>query len=133
MSPTSGSPPSGVAIIRLEADVPLIEAAPLVGVRHLVGQNLMLRVLEIGEASSLEIDEPEQEHIVTVLSGQATLSQGDRHWTVGAESVALIRTGQGFTLSALDGALKCQIVSTPPNVDLVRHLLHLEHADHGFD
>ena len=92
----------------------------------------MLRVLEVGAAATLEIDEPDQEHIVTVLSGQVTVAQGDRSWAVAEDSVALIRTGHSFVLSASDAA-RCQIVSTPPNVGLVRHLLHLEHADHGFD
>ncbi len=28
---------------------------------------------------------------------------------------------------------RCLALSSPPDVDLVRELMHLDHADHGFD
>jgi quercetin dioxygenase-like cupin family protein len=133
MSALAESGSGGVSIVRLSADVPLIQSVPGVRVQHLVGQSLMLRVLEVDRASSISIAEPDGEHVVIVVEGQVTLAHDARSWTVDEGAVALVRAGRAFTVSALDGAARCQIMSTPPNVELIRHLLHLEHVDHGFD
>ncbi|WP_426247571.1 hypothetical protein [Nocardioides sp. LHG3406-4] len=132
MSPSEGSS-GGVSIVRLDEDVPQIDVGPGVEVRHLVGQELMFRVVELAADASLPIDEPDQEHAVFVTAGTVRIAQGERDWEVASESAAMLRVGRGFSLAAVGGAARCHIASTPPNVALVRDLLHLEHADHGFD
>lgn len=132
MSPSEGSS-GGVSIVRLDEEVPRVEAGAGVEVRHLVGQELMFRVVELAADASVSVDEPNQEHVVLVAAGTVRIAQGERHWEVAAESAAMVRAGRGFSLAAVDGAARCHVASTPPNVALVRDLLHLEHADHGFD
>jgi quercetin dioxygenase-like cupin family protein len=131
---TTGASSGGVTIVRLAEDAPRIEAAPGVVVRHLVGQDLMVRVVDLAPGSSVSIEEPEQEHAVIVRSGTVRIGRGGREWEVSEDCVAMVRRGLGFSLTGGgDTAAQCELVSTPPDVALVRDLLHLEHADHGFD
>jgi quercetin dioxygenase-like cupin family protein len=131
---TADASSGAVSIVRLAEDAPRIEAAAGVDIRHLVGADLMVRVIDLAPGSSVPIEEPDQEHAVIVRSGTVRIGQGGREWEVGEDCVAMVRRGLGFSLSCGgDTAAQCELVSTPPDVALVRHLLHLEHADHGFD
>ena len=132
MSETAASS-GGVSVVRLDSEVPRIDAGQGVEVRHLVGQDLMFRLVDLAADASVPIDEPDQEHVVFVAAGAVRITQGERHWDLVAETAAMVRAGHGFSLAAVDGAAVCHVASTPPNVALVRDLLHLEHADHGFD
>lgn len=123
----------GVAIVLVDEEVPRVKAGPGVEVRHLVGQDLMFRLVELDAGASVQIHEPGQEHVVLVVDGCVRITQGERHWDANSASVAMVRAGRGFNLAALEGAARCYLASTPPDAALVRDLLHLEHADHGFD
>jgi quercetin dioxygenase-like cupin family protein len=123
----------GVSIVLVDEEVPRVEAAPGVEVRHLVGHDLMFRLMELDAGASVQIHETAQEHVVLVVDGSVRITQGERHWDATTESAAMVRAGRGFSLAALESAARCYLASTPPDVDLVRDLLHLEHADHGFD
>jgi hypothetical protein len=123
----------GVSLARLDEDLPTIDATEGVVVRHLVGQSLMFRLVELEAQAILPIEELEQEHILVVTAGTVRVEQGGRQWEVPEGTAAVLLAGRGFSLASVSGPASCQLSSTPPNVDLVRDLVHLEHADHGFD
>lgn len=129
----SGASPGGVSTVRLDGEVPRVEVGEGIQVRHVVGQQLMMRVIDLPAESAVPIDELEEEHIVIVTSGTVRVTQGDRDWDLGVEGVAMVRPSRGFALAAFGGPARCLMASTPLNVGLVRDLLDLEHADHGFD
>ncbi|MDQ6526653.1 hypothetical protein RB608_23735 [Nocardioides sp. LHD-245] len=130
----SGATRGGVSVAKLAEDVPAIEAAPGVVIRHLVGQAVMVRLAELDAGACVTIGEPQQEHMVVVHTGAVRIDQGERSWGVGVDEAAMIRPGGDVTLTAVgEGPARCQLASSPPDIALVRHLLHLEHADHGFD
>lgn len=129
----TGASSSGVSVIRLDEDVPRVGAGPGVEVQHLVGQDLMFRLVTLATDASVPVNEPDQEHVVLVTSGTVRITQDQRDWEVAEGSAAMVRAGSGLVLAAVGGAARCQLASTPPNAALVRDLIHLEHADHGFD
>ncbi len=122
----------GISVISLQDDVPVIDMAPGVAVRHIVGGQLLARRMELAPEAAVDLD-GEAEHVVWVMDGRLEVTAGSRSWQIETDSVALMPAGVGGRLSARGGQACCQVTSTPPDVRLVRHLLHLEHADHGFD
>lgn len=119
-------------VVSLRDDVPVIEMAPGVAVRHVVGGRLLARHMEFAPEAAVHLD-AEAEHVVCVMGGVLDITAGSRSWQIETDSVALVPVGVDARVSARDGHASCQVTSTPPDVRLVRHLLHLEHADHGFE
>ncbi len=122
----------GVSVVSLQDDVPVVEVAPGVAVRHIVGWRLLARWMELAPEAAVDLD-GEAEHAVWVMDGRVELAAGRRSREVDTGSVAVVPAGVGGRLTARGGRASCQVTSTPPDVRLVRHLLHLEHAGHGFD
>lgn len=122
----------GVSVVWLQDDVPVVEVAPGVAGRHVVGGGLLARHLELDLDAAIDLDN-EAEHVVWVMEGRVELAAGGRSSEVHVGGVALVAARAACRLTARGGPACCQLTSTPPDVGLVRHLLHLEHADHGFD
>ena len=123
----------GISVISLRDDVPLIEAGPGVVVRHLVGNSLLIRQVELEAEARFTLEDAGAEHAIWVLDGQVELRTGDRCGVLDRDSAVLLPAGSSGRLTAREGPARCHVTSSPPDVQLVRHLLHLEHADHGFD
>ncbi|WP_457112017.1 hypothetical protein [Marmoricola sp. URHA0025 HA25] len=90
-------------------------------------------MVELEADSALTVDETEQEHVLVTTFGIVRVTQGDRHWDVVTGGAAVLLPGRVMELSAVDGPASCSLASTPPHVALIRDLVDLEHAHHGFD
>lgn len=130
-SPTVGSV-RGVSVMSLKEDVPVVEVTPGVAAHHVVGGRLLTRQMNLAAEAGIDLHS-EAEHIVWVMDGRVELAASGRSADVHVGEVALVAPATACRLTARGGGATCQVTSTPPDVRLVRHLLHLEHADHGFD
>ena len=123
----------GVRVLSIEEDLPLVEISPGVSARHLVASRLMLRLVQVENASFELGGEGLAEHVLLVLDGQmqVTDSAGRRSLTVG--DVVVLPPSTRSQIASASGRSRCVVVDSPPDVELVRELFHLDHSDHGFD
>lgn len=119
--------------VDLTADLPVIEVSPGARVRHLVGRGLVFREVALDAGATLTIDETEQEHVLVVGAGTVRVTCDARPVALVAGSAAVLPPGRPVRLAATGGPVSLSLTSTPPHAALVRDLLHLECADHGFD
>lgn len=119
--------------VELGADLPVIEVSPGAHVRHLVGQRLMFREVALDAGATLTIDETEQEHVLVVRSGTVRVTCGVHPVELVAGRAAVLPPGRPVRLATRAGSASLCLSSTPPHAALVRDLVHLECADHGFE
>lgn len=132
-SAATGVSRRGVQVLRIEEDLPLVETSPGVSTRHLIGSRLMLRFVQFDGASFELGGDPLAECVLLVLDGQMQVSDaaGRRSFTVG--DVVVVPPSTRSQFASVGGRSDCVVVTSPPDVELVRELFHLDHADHGFD
>jgi hypothetical protein len=124
---------SGVRILNIDRDLPLVEPAVGVSVRHLVCGQFMVRVVEVKDASLNISAQQGSEQLLLVQDGVMQLDSAGELRSVAAGDVVVISGANVNRTVSSSGLSRCLVIDAPPPVPLVRELFDLEHHDHGFD
>jgi mannose-6-phosphate isomerase class I len=116
LSDEAATPPRGVRIVNVDADLPLLEIAVGVSAKHLVCSKFMVRFVEVKDATLDIRAEQASEHLLLVLEGEMQLNSAGELGPVHAGEVVVI-SGSNANYTASSGGLsRCLIID-----------------DHGFD